>query len=71
MLFDLGSIMNLMFFVLYNCLLNFVKFVLKKFLFDKFELVNGFFIIVFGIVRVRVYVFLLYKYMFVVFYVLE
>lgn len=60
-----------MFFALYNRLPNSVKFALKEFSFDKLELVNGSFITVLGTARVRVYVLLLHKYMFVVFHVLE
>lgn len=70
-LLDLGSIINLMFFLLYSYLLKLVKFVLRLLLFDKLELVNGFLIIMFGIIRVKLYVFRFYKYMYVVFYVLE
>lgn len=70
-LLDLGSIINLMFFLLYSYLLKLVKFVLWLLLFDKLELVNGFLIIMFGIIRVKLYVFWFYKYMYVVFYVLE
>lgn len=70
-LLDLGSIINLMFFLLYSYLLKLVKFVLRLLLFDKLELVNGFLIIMFGIIRVKLYVFWFYKYMYVVFYVLE
>lgn len=70
-LLDLGSIINLMFFLLYSYLLKLVKFVLWLLLFDKLELVNGFLIIMFGIIRVKLYVFWFYRYMYVVFYVLE
>lgn len=70
-LLDLGSIINLMFFLLYSYLLKLVKFVLWLLLFDKLELVNGFLIIMFGIIRVKLYMFWFYKYMYVVFYVLE
>lgn len=70
-LFDSGSTTNLMSFALYNRLPNSVKFALKEFSFDKLQLVNGSFITVLGTARVRVYVLLLHKYMYVVFHALE